>query len=248
MNRNTPLTLLLLVAFAPGAVLADPARPPGARVAPAKTVKGEASSTPQPAVEATGPVQLVTPQPRFQQRTLRDYLRVNDSLGLVGMTRHTTIAPFPVPGDTSRAAAEHMKLLNVPRAGQTTIAPLPPPAGVQGGVYFGPGGPALGGAVMPAPPDGAIEPPMTYGNPEPLYTVPPQYPDAARKAGAQGTVWVQIHVLKDGSVGEATVIRSIPLLDEAAVKAVKQWRFAPPTSGGKPTTTWLRVPIKFTLH
>jgi periplasmic protein TonB len=248
MNRNTLLSVLLLVVLAPGAVLADAARAPGAKAASAKTTKGEVSDSPQRTVEAQGPVQLVTPQPRFQPKTLRDLFRASDSLGPAGFTDHTTIAPFPVPGDTSREAAEQMKLLNVPRAGQLTIAPVPPPAGVQGGVYFGPAGPAFGGSVMAAPPDGAIPPPMMFSNPGPIYTVPPQYPDAARKAGAQGTVWVMIHVLEDGSVGEATVTRSIPLLDEAAVKAVKQWRFAPPTSGGKPTTAWLRVPVRFTLH
>jgi TonB family protein len=38
------------------------------------------------------------------------------------------------------------------------------------------------------------------------------------------------------------------LLDDAALKAVKQWKYFPPMSQGRPTETWVTVPVKFTLH
>jgi protein TonB len=74
------------------------------------------------------------------------------------------------------------------------------------------------------------------------------YPKAARDAGIQGTVMVMAQVLADGSVGEARVVKSIPGLDEAAVLAVKQYRFRPARQQGKPVAMWVGVPVKFTLH
>ena len=53
--------------------------------------------------------------------------------------------------------------------------------------------------------------------------VEPVYPEQARQAGVVGTVMVQITVGTDGRVSDARVIRSIPLLDQAAIDAVKQW-------------------------
>ncbi len=56
---------------------------------------------------------------------------------------------------------------------------------------------------------------------------------------------VQALVLKDGTVGGTRVVKSIPLLDEVAVAAVRQWRFKPALSAGKPVAVWVAVPVKF---
>ena len=233
MNRKTPnLPIALLIAFLlpyslPYVARADSLKPPKPKPAPAR---GPISSVATPAVRNTaaqGPVVLATP-------------------GIPRALGHTTIAPFPVPGDTSRASAERMRLLNVPVPGQTTIAPIPPPAGVRGGVYFGPAQ-GQAGAVAPQSLQ-EILPRGFYGYPEPREIPPPVYPEAARKAGIQGTVWVRIHVLETGAVGEAEVARSIPALDTAAVETAKRMRFAAPLFHGKPTTTWFSVPVQFRLH
>jgi protein TonB len=79
-------------------------------------------------------------------------------------------------------------------------------------------------------------------------TVGPVYPEDARKAGVQGTVMVQALLGVDGLVLDARVTHSIPMLDAAAVAAVRQWRFKPAMAGGKPVATWVAVPVKFTLH
>jgi TonB family protein len=84
--------------------------------------------------------------------------------------------------------------------------------------------------------------------PEAITKVPPNYPDAARAAGAQGTVLVQALVLEDGTVGDWRVVQSVPGLDEAAVAAVRQWRFKPALNKGVPVAVWVAVPVKFTLH
>ena len=84
--------------------------------------------------------------------------------------------------------------------------------------------------------------------PEAVHKVAPDYPEWARKAGVQGTVMIQALVGKDGRILDTRIVRSIPDLDDYAVAAVKQWRFKPALSKGKPVAVWVAVPVKFTLH
>jgi len=84
--------------------------------------------------------------------------------------------------------------------------------------------------------------------PEAITKVPPQYPDIAREAGVDGTVLVQALVGKDGKVKDVRVQKSIPMLDAAAIAAVKQWVFKPALSNNKPVAVWVAVPVRFTLH
>ena len=84
--------------------------------------------------------------------------------------------------------------------------------------------------------------------PEAITKVPRAYPDEARRAGIEGTVMVQCLVLEDGSVGDTRVVKSVPELDEAAVACVRQWRFQPARSKGRPVAVWVAVPVRFSLH
>jgi len=79
--------------------------------------------------------------------------------------------------------------------------------------------------------------------------VKPEYPMGARKAGVQGTSLLKLQVLPNGSVGEVQLMQSAgdASLDEAAQKAVKQWKFKPGLSGSKPIMVWMTVPVKFEL-
>ena len=79
--------------------------------------------------------------------------------------------------------------------------------------------------------------------------VKPQYPMAARKAGIEGSSQLKIQVLPDGSVGEIQLVKSAgdSSLDEAAQKAVKQWKFKPGRSGGKAVPAWMTLSVKFEL-
>jgi TonB family protein len=78
-----------------------------------------------------------------------------------------------------------------------------------------------------------------------IYKVQPEYPDLAAEAGAQGTIVVQALVGTDGSVLEARVLNSNPLLNAAAESAVRRWRFKPATAGGAPVASWVSVPLTF---
>ena len=84
--------------------------------------------------------------------------------------------------------------------------------------------------------------------PEAVTKVNPVYPDLAREAGVDGLVMVQALVGKDGKVKDVRVVKSIPMLDQAAESAVRQWVFKPALSNNKPVAVWVGVPVKFSLH
>ena len=84
--------------------------------------------------------------------------------------------------------------------------------------------------------------------PEAITKVAPEYPTTCREAGVEGTVMVQALVGKDGRVKDTRIVKSIPMLDEAAVAAVRQWVFKPALSHDQPVAIWVAVPVKFSLH
>lgn len=84
--------------------------------------------------------------------------------------------------------------------------------------------------------------------PEATVKVPPEYPDFARTAGVEGTVMVQALVGRDGLVKDTRVLNSIPMLDAAAVVAVRRWRFRPAMAKGQRVAVWVAIPVKFTLE
>lgn len=84
--------------------------------------------------------------------------------------------------------------------------------------------------------------------PEAITKVGAVYPEIARDAGVDGTVIVQALVGKDGKVKDTRVQKSIPMLDNAAISAVKQWVFKPALSNNKPVAVWVAVPVRFTLN
>ncbi len=84
--------------------------------------------------------------------------------------------------------------------------------------------------------------------PEAIGKVLPDYPDAAREAGVDGTVIVMALVGRDGTVRDVRIRKSIPKLDTAAMQSVLRWKFRPATRRGKPVAVWVAVPVRFSLH
>ena len=74
--------------------------------------------------------------------------------------------------------------------------------------------------------------PETRHEPILIKEVDPLYPEIALRAGVEGTVEVEVTIGTDGTVVDPRVIRSIPLLDEAALTAVRQWEFEACGAGG----------------
>jgi protein TonB len=78
--------------------------------------------------------------------------------------------------------------------------------------------------------------------------VKPVYPDAARSGRVQGVVIIEATIGPDGKVIDAKVLRSVPMLDQAALDAVKQWEFTPTLLNGKPVPVVMTVTINFKLQ
>ena len=83
-----------------------------------------------------------------------------------------------------------------------------------------------------------------------LEAMRPPYPKRAREMGWEGTVVLRVEVKHDGTVGAASVYRTsgYVMLDEAALTAVRRWRFAPPTDGAFSFATVVDVPVRFDLR
>jgi protein TonB len=128
--------------------------------------------------------------------------------------------------------------------------------GVSGGVEGGVPGGVIGGVVgglpeAPPPPPPPQAPVRVGGNIKPptkTRDVKPIYPAIAQSARVQGVVIIEATIGPDGRVKDAKVLRSIPLLDQAALDAVKQWEFTPTLLNGVPVPVIMTVTVNFTLQ
>jgi protein TonB len=132
------------------------------------------------------------------------------------------------------------------------------PGGVEGGVPGGVIGGVLGGLVgapLPAPPPPApptVErAPVRIGGaltaPALLERVDPVYPPIAVQARVQGVVILEAVVDSSGRVEDVRVLRSIRLLDAAAMEAVRKWRYSPLFLNGTAERFVLTVTVSFRL-
>jgi protein TonB len=83
--------------------------------------------------------------------------------------------------------------------------------------------------------------------PKKIKDVRPVYPQIAQTAKVQGVVIIEATIGKDGSVKDAKILRSVALLDQAALDAVKQWKFSPTLLNGVPVEVLMTVTVNFTL-
>ena len=112
--------------------------------------------------------------------------------------------------------------------------------GLGAGIGEGSGGGTGGGPFRPG---SGIEPPRL------LREVKADYTDEARRRGITGDVVLEIVVRRDGSVGEVTLLQGLGGgLDQRAITAVRQWRFAPARRRGEPVDVLVEVAVEFTLR
>lgn len=107
-------------------------------------------------------------------------------------------------------------------------------------------------SAPPAPPAPPVEEKVTepragagyLDNPAPVY------PDVAMERGWEGKVLMKVHVLAGGKPDNVSVIKSSGknVLDDEAVRTVKQWSFVPAMRGKPPVDGWVTVPISFNLQ
>ena len=79
------------------------------------------------------------------------------------------------------------------------------------------------------------------------HDVVPRYPALARTAHAQGVVIIEATIDAEGHVVATRILRSVPLLDEAALDAVRQWQYTPAKLNGEPVSVLMTVTVRFTL-
>jgi len=84
--------------------------------------------------------------------------------------------------------------------------------------------------------------------PQIVKRVNPVYPEIARKAGLEGTVWVKIWVGKDGKPQKVVIQKSASeIFDQAAIDAANQYLFTPAMIQNKPVDVWVSIPFHFRL-
>jgi protein TonB len=155
---------------------------------------------------------------------------------------------------------------SIPRkvSSETAAESAPDLGGLAGGVPGGISGGQIGGAIggiaggtgtaLPPPP-----PPQTRSTPKIVrvgsnlkaprqtFNVDPVYPPLARQTHVWGTVVVDAVIDEHGNVAQARVVSGHPLLVDAALKAVLQWKYAPTSLNGQPISVELQVQVHFNL-
>jgi TonB family protein len=108
-----------------------------------------------------------------------------------------------------------------------------------------PGEPQALWADCPPPPVG----PMDYDDPPvPAEAPPPDYPEDAKRQGVHGTVMLHVFVEDDGVPCWVKVVSGTPILSDAAVEAMRSWRFHPAERGGDRVGAWMKVPVDFAIQ
>jgi len=113
--------------------------------------------------------------------------------------------------------------------------------GIEGGLPDAPPAP-------PLPPQEPVRPGGNIKRPVKTRDVRPNYPAVAQSARVQGLVILEATIGVNGRVTGAKVLRSIPLLDGAALEAVRQWEFTPTLLNGVPVPVVMTVTVQFSLQ
>jgi protein TonB len=172
-------------------------------------------------------------------------------------------APPPPPPPPAPRPANAPKIIPKPTLANQFTAPVEVPeeitpeesidmgveggAGVEGGVPGGVVGGIVGGLPDAPVPVQAVRVGGQIKEPKKLKNVTPVYPDIAKQARVQGVVILECTISPQGKVTDVKVLRGIPLLDQAAVDAVKQWVYTPTLLNGVPVPVIMTVTVNFKL-
>ena len=173
-------------------------------------------------------------------------------------------ARLPAPTSTPRITPTRPSLSHAVLP--TQEPPSPPPVDTAGGVLGGVPGGMMGGipggvlsdvlrstasapvlAKSPAATPTRIRVPAQITDANLVYDVAPKYPPEAGRARIEGMVVLLAVIGKDGTVKDVRVESGLPVLAEAAIEAVKQWRYRPYLLNGEPVEVDSQITINFTL-
>jgi protein TonB len=160
----------------------------------------------------------------------------------------STLAPSPLPSLSSPVVGAPAGAGSLFSGGDLLVAPGPSASAGSGAA-----GPRGGGLAPPGAASSQVAATGTgltsLARPLGGYQVKPDYPESARKDGAEGTTTLRVEVLATGRVGEVVVARSAGRrdFDRAAIDAVKQWIFEPARRGPTAVAVWATLPVRFVL-
>ena len=144
---------------------------------------------------------------------------------------------------------------NAPSPPSVAVAPSTSAVGASpaaAGTTEGAGRSAPTSTAVASAPSGEAAPSSITRSARPQggYQVRPSYPSSALRQGIQGTTLLKVHVLIDGRVGDVLVQQTAghPDLDQAAVEAVRRWRFEPARRGNDPVAMWVLLPVEFQIR
>jgi periplasmic protein TonB len=153
-------------------------------------------------------------------------------------------SPDAAPIEPPDAITPEAELPSMPHVGVPGGDPGVPPSLLPSVLVDLPGPPAPPAPQKPAffRPGGDIKTPTK------IHHVAPVYPGIAREAKVEGMVIIEATIGTDGRVKDTRVLRSEPLLEQAAVAAVRQWRFTPTLLNGVPVPILMTVTVNFKLR
>jgi protein TonB len=173
--------------------------------------------------------------------------------------------PPPPPAVVKTVIKPVARLINSGKLMQPRVIPkevavfkeaeLPPDvinnSGVTGGVFGGIPGQGMVAAMAPPPPKPTAPTRVKQGGNVTAASIitqtRPVYPPLARQARIQGNVVLHAIIDKDGKVAQLEVISGHPLLVQAALDAVKQWRYKPTQLNGDPVEVDTTITVTFTM-
>jgi len=172
---------------------------------------------------------LPAPSALTPPTTISDEIaRVNDSISL---------APSPLPPGNGRGLSDILGSFGDGSPGVVPTRPSGPPA---------PAPPAL------SPPPAIKATPIRQGGVAQaamlIHQVKPEYPPLAKVTRTQGVVLLDAVIDKEGSIQSLRVISGHPLLNQAALDAVKQWKYRPTLLNGEPVEVSTTITVTFTLQ
>jgi protein TonB len=174
-----------------------------------------------------------------------------------------TAAELPEVPPPPRARSPQPSTVETPRAVAPTSAPdrivpetivtpsLSPfegPVDVPGGDPDGIALPVVAAPPAPPPPNKPVRPGGDIRPPAKIKHVAPVYPPIAVQNKVQGTVILDAVIGENGRIRDLRILRSIQLLDRAAMDAVRQWQFTPTMLNGQPVPIVMTVTVTFQLQ
>jgi protein TonB len=172
--------------------------------------------------------------------------RFEPQLAIADALSESSLIPSPI-----ELSAKYREAI-VAHAAPTRPGEIISSAGGSGSTGAGAGGSGLGsagsgsgiGSGRGSSPSGAITTQARYSD-----TPKPVYPENARREGREGRVLLRVMIDEQGKTKTAAVNRSSgsDALDQAALDAIKRWRFHPARADDKPVESWVNIPIDFRL-